>query len=125
MSNKNHRVRIKNDITDMKIIWRDPMLLTTIIFVILILATFIIFPLFSVLKESFIGKDGLTLQSYMATFKKINFRNTFRNTIVLGFAVGGMSTLIGFIFAYADSYIKSHFKKLFNVVWNHRYICYS
>ena len=116
MSNKNSRSKIKNDIIDMKKIWRDPMLLTTIIFVILILATFIIFPLFSVLKESFIGKGGITLQSYIETFKKIDFRNTFRNTIVLGFAVGGLSTLIGFIFAYADSYVKSHFKKLFNIV---------
>lgn len=116
MGNKKHSYRFNNDISDMKKIWRDPMLLVTIIFVILVLLTFIIYPLFSVLKESFIGKTGFTLSAYASTFKKIEFRNTFKNTIVLGFTVGALSTVIGFVFAYADSYIKSHFKKLFNIV---------
>lgn len=116
MGNKKHSYRFNNDISDMKKIWRDPMLLVTIIFVILVLLTFIIYPLFSVLKESFIGKTGFTLSAYVSTFKKIEFRNTFKNTIVLGFTVGALSTVIGFVFAYADSYIKSHFKKLFNIV---------
>lgn len=108
--------KLKNDATDMKKIWRDPMLLVTIIFVILVLLTFILYPLFSVLKESFISNESFSLSSYAATLKNRDFQNTLRNTLVLGFTVGALSTLIGFVFAYADSYVKSHMKKLFKVV---------
>jgi iron(III) transport system permease protein len=108
--------KLQRDLTDMKKIWRDPMLLTTIIFVVIILLIFILFPLFSVLKESFITKQGLSLKSYAAAFKNSQFRGTLKNTLVLGTVVGVLSTVIGFIFAYADSYIKSHFKKVFKVV---------
>lgn len=116
MALSKHKNKLQRDLTDMKKIWRDPMLLTTIIFVIIILLIFILFPLFSVLKESFITKQGLTFQSYAATFKNSQFRGTLKNTLVLGTVVGALSTVIGFIFAYADSYIKSHFKGLFKVV---------
>ncbi|WP_035289102.1 iron ABC transporter permease [Clostridium sp. KNHs214] len=116
MAFNKYRNKMKSDVTDMKKIWRDPMLLVTIIFVIAILLIFILYPLFAVLKESFIGKDGFTLNAYSETIKSIDFRNTLKNTLMLGFIVGGLSTLIGFIFAYADSYIKTRFKKLFNIV---------
>lgn len=111
-----YREKIKNDNNDMKKIWRDPMLLVTIIFVLLVLITFVIYPLCAILKESFIGKQGFTLSAYVATVNNLDFRNTLKHTLVLGGIVGGLSTLIGFIFAYADSYIKTHFKKLFALV---------
>ena len=112
----NFQSRIRSSIENMKKIWRDPTLMITIIFIVLALLVFIIYPLFSILKESFIGKSGLTFSSYGKTFQNNVFQQTLRNTLVLGFAVGGLSTIIGFVFAYADSYIKSHFKKLFNIV---------
>lgn len=106
----------KNQLTDMRKIWRDPMLVTTIIAVIVILAVFIIYPLIAVLKGSFIGNNGFSLEAYKNVLKDLDFRTTFKNTMVLGCTVGIFSTIIGFIFAYADSYIKTHFKKLFQVV---------
>lgn len=112
----NFQSRIRGSMENMKKIWRDPTLMITIIFIVLALLIFIIYPLFSILKESFIGKSGLTFNSYGKTFQNNVFQLTLRNTLVLGFAVGGLSTIIGFVFAYADSYIKSHFKKLFNIV---------
>lgn len=112
----NFQSRVKSSMENMKKIWRDPTLMITIIFIVLALLIFIIYPLFSILKESFIGKSGLTFSSYGKTFQNNVFQQTLRNTLVLGFAVGGLSTIIGFVFAYADSYIKSHFKKLFNIV---------
>ncbi|MFD3157270.1 ABC transporter permease [Haloimpatiens sp. FM7330] len=116
MALNKYKSKMRNDITDMKKIWRDPMLLTTIIFVIMILLIFILFPLFSVLKQSFISDEGFTLKSYINIVKSISFRHTLSNTLKLGLSVGVLSTLIGFIFAYADSYIRSHFKKMFNIV---------
>lgn len=116
MALKKHRNSISNNMNDMKKIWRDPTLLITIIFVILSLAIFIIYPLVSVLKVSFVGKGGFNLDAYFDTLKSLDFQKTLKNTLTLGVTVGFLSTLIGFIFAYADSYIKSHFKKLFKVV---------
>ncbi|WP_244990620.1 ABC transporter permease [Clostridium algidicarnis] len=116
MALKKHRKSISNNMNDMKKIWRDPTLLITIIFVILSLAIFIIYPLVAVLKVSFVGVGGFTLDAYFDTLKSLDFQKTLKNTLTLGVTVGFLSTLIGFIFAYADSYIKSHFKKLFKVV---------
>lgn len=116
MSFNRYKSKIKNDITDMKKIWRDPMLVVTIIFVILSLAIFIIYPLVAILKESFISNNGFSLSAYVNTIKSSDFQKTLKNTLVLGATVGALSTVIGFIFAYADSYIKSHFKKLFKIV---------
>ncbi|WP_055665667.1 ABC transporter permease [Desnuesiella massiliensis] len=107
---------LKNDLNDMKKIWRDPMLLITIVFVLISLAVFILYPLFSVLKVSFIKGSSFTLNAYWETLKNIEFQKTLKNTLVLGAVVGGLSTIIGFVFAYADSYIRSHFKRLFKVV---------
>lgn len=102
--------------SDMKKIWRDPLLLITIIFVILTLAIFIIYPLIAVLKVSFVDNGGFSLNAYINTLNDSDFKSALWNTLILGFTVGILSTIIGFIFAYADSYIKSHFKKIFKVV---------
>ncbi|MEW8956369.1 ABC transporter permease [Clostridium sp.] len=102
--------------SDMKKIWRDPLLLITIIFVILTLAIFIIYPLIAVLKVSFLDNGGFSLDAYINTLNDSDFKSALWNTLILGFTVGILSTIIGFIFAYADSYIKSHFKKIFKVV---------
>ncbi|WP_027633039.1 ABC transporter permease [Clostridium hydrogeniformans] len=102
--------------SDMKKIWRDPMLLVTITFVILTLAIFIIYPLIAVLKVSFIDNGSFSLDAYINTLNDSEFKSALWNTLILGFTVGILSTIIGFIFAYADSYIKSHFKKIFKIV---------
>lgn len=104
------------ELNDMKKIWRDPMLLVTIIFLIVTLAIFIIYPLVAVLKGSFIQNGSFSLAAYSKILSDLDFRETFINTMVLGVTVSALSTLIGFIFAYADAYIRSHFKKLFKVV---------
>lgn len=116
MSISKYKNSIAKSNNEMKKIWRDPILITTIIFVILALAFFIIYPLFSVLKVSFVGKEGFTLSAYLKTIKNLNFQKTLGNTLLLGATVGVISTAIGFLFAYADSYIRTHFKKMFNLV---------
>lgn len=100
-----------------KSVWRDPVLLVTILLIIISLFIFVIYPMFSVLKQSFLSDDNkFTLQGYVKNIKNAQVIATLKNTLVLGFLVGGLSTVIGFIFAYTDSYIKTSFKKLFNVI---------
>ncbi len=108
--------RTKTYLKDMAKIFRDPILLITIIIVIIILLTFIIYPLFSVLNKSFIRDGRFTLDSYIRIFNTFEFRITLKNTLVLGFVVGTLSTIIGFIFAYANVYLDTGLRKLFDMV---------
>lgn len=116
MAISKRRMRIQHEMNDMKKIWRDPMLLVTIIFLIITLTIFILYPLYSVLKVSFVQNGGFSLAAYKQTIRDLDFRQTLGNTLLLGATVGALSTIIGFIFAYADAYLQSHFKKLFKVV---------
>lgn len=98
-------------------VWRDPVLLMTIIIIIISLLLFIIYPMFSVLRQSFLSADNeFTLKGYFTNLKNPMVIKTLKNTLVLGGLVGLLSTIIGFIFAYTDSYIKTSFKKLFNII---------
>ena len=102
---------------EMQKIFRDPVLLGTIIFVMLALIIFILWPLYAVLAQSFFTDAGaLTLQYYKETLSHSDNIQVLINTIGLGLFVSTISTIIGFIFAYAHAYIKLPFKKLFNVV---------
>ncbi|WP_399547303.1 ABC transporter permease [uncultured Clostridium sp.] len=116
MKISNYKMHARHNLDSMKKICRDPMLLTTIIFLIITLSIFILYPLYSILKVSFIENGGFSLSAYKQILRDVDFRQTLVNTLVLGITVGILSTVIGFIFAYADAYLKSHFKKLFKVV---------
>ncbi len=96
---------------------QDPVLLLVIVFVIAVLLLFVLLPLFSILKGSFIDKSGvLSFDSYKALFKSSNFITAFGNTLKLGITVGLTSTIIGFLFAYVKQCVKSPFKKLYSVI---------
>ncbi len=116
MTISKRRMKKQHKIDDMKKIMKDPVLVVTIVFLIVTLAIFILYPLYSVLKVSFIDKGTFSLKAYIQILKDIDFIQTLGNTLLLGVTVGILSTSIGFLFAYADAYIKSHFKKLFKVV---------
>ena len=96
---------------------QDPVLLLTIVFVITVLLLFVLLPLFSILKGSFLDKNGvLSFDSYRALFKNKNFLTAFGNTLKLGLVVGLTSTIIGFLFAYVKQCVKSPFKKLYSII---------
>lgn len=100
----------------MKKIMHDPVLLITILLILLFLLIFIVYPLFSILRGSFVGKDSFTMHAYAKVMKSRSFRRSLTNTLVLGSVVGVLSVAIGFVFAYAEVYLKSHFKKLFSFI---------
>ena len=95
----------------------DPLLLVAILFVLASLILFILYPLFSILKNSFLDSSGIfTFSSYRNTFRNVNFLSAFSNTVTLGVTVGVTATVVGFIFAYVIVCVKSPFKGLFNAV---------
>lgn len=113
---KNLKLKLDNEIKNMKNVFHDPILFSTIIFVLIILMLFIVFPMINILKESF---------SYNHKFSLIHYKNIkdmkenfiiILNTLKLGLVTSIISTTIGFFFAYGMTYVKVPFKKLFNSI---------
>ncbi|MDP0493594.1 MAG: iron ABC transporter permease [Fusobacterium sp. JB021] len=112
----NFRIKLETSIKNMKKMFYDPILFSTFTFVMVILILFILLPMFNVLKESF---------TYKGEFSLIHYRNVrdmhenfviILNTLKLGVVTSTISTAIGFFFAYAMTYIKVPFKKVFSSI---------
>ncbi|MBR8701432.1 hypothetical protein IX317_001330 [Fusobacterium sp. DD29] len=113
---KNLKLKLDNEIKNMKNVFHDPILFSTIIFVLIILMLFIVFPMINILKESF---------TYNHKFSFIHYENIknmkenfiiILNTLKLGLVTSIISTAIGFFFAYGMTCVKVPFKKLFNSI---------
>lgn len=112
---------------DRKKVLADPILVAAIIGIFLFLFLFILYPLAILLTDSVVVEkniNGTTLKTigfanFIKIFKMTNFRHAISNTLWLGLISGIGSTVIGFLFAYVDSYVdvgSKIVKKLFGVV---------
>lgn len=63
-----------------------------------------------------IGKKGLTLEVYLSLFKSKKFMHVVGNTLMLGAISGLCSTVIGFLFAYVDVYVKTKMRGILKVI---------
>lgn len=96
---------------------RQPVLLLSIILVIVSLIIFIIFPLFNVLRLSLTGVEGgFSLSRFQKILGNQSYIKTFGNSIKLGVIVAIISTLMGYIFAYAVTRTEVKGKKFFQAV---------
>lgn len=113
--------------SDRKKLLADPILVAAIIGIFLFLFLFILYPLAILLTDSVVVEkniNGTTLKTigfanFIKIFKMTNFRHAISNTLWLGLISGIGSTVIGFLFAYVDSYVdvgSKIVKKLFGVV---------
>lgn len=97
----------------------DPIMVSTIAVLILFLLLFILYPLLMLLIDSFMVDGRVSASVFTKVLSMERFRTAFRNTLVLGFLVGLVSTAVGLLFAYVEVYVKlkSRFlEKLFQVV---------
>lgn len=112
---------------DRKKLLADPILVAAIIGIFLFLFLFILYPLAILLTDSVVVEkniNGTTLKTigfanFIKILKMTNFRHAISNTLWLGLISGIGSTVIGFLFAYVDSYVdvgSKIVKKLFGVV---------
>lgn len=62
------------------------------------------------------GRKSLTLEVYFSLFTNRRFMKVVGNTLMLGAISGLCSTIIGFLFAYVDVYVKTKMRGVFNVV---------
>lgn len=63
-----------------------------------------------------IGKKGLTLEVYLSLFTSKKFMRVVGNTLLLGAISGVCSTIIGFLFAYVDVYVRTKMRGIFKVI---------
>ena len=102
---------------DTKQVARDPILVGTILVVLISLFLFIVWPIYKILSESFLSKEGtFTLQFYIEAFGQQENIRVLKNTLVSGLTVSFLATGLGFLFAYADAFIKMRFKRLFSLL---------
>jgi len=105
---------------DRKKLFKDPILVSTIVTLLIFLLLFILYPLATLLIDSvFNSETGFTLDVFSRILSLSRFRVAFTNTLTLGLLTGVLSTLIGLLFAYVDVYMKVRsrvMKRLFNVV---------
>lgn len=108
---------------DRKKLLADPILLTAIIGIFVFLLLFIAYPLAILLVDSIhISENGpsrFTLDVFKRILDMKMFRTAITNTLWVGMITGLGATLIGFLFAYVDSYVDTGskiVKKLFDIV---------
>ncbi len=63
-----------------------------------------------------IGETHFTLEVYLSLFQNKKFLKVVSNTLILGAISGLCSTVIGFLFAYVDTYVKTKMRGIFKVV---------
>ncbi|HKL85950.1 MAG TPA: ABC transporter permease subunit, partial [Treponemataceae bacterium] len=104
---------------DRKKLLADPVMITAIIGIFVFLLLFIVYPLSILLVDSVYVDKKITLSVFFRIFAMAGFRRAITNTLFLGMVTGIGGTLIGFIFAYVDTYVdvgSRLIKKLFNLV---------
>ncbi len=116
MKKNSFSLKIRSDLKNMKKIFNDPILFSTIIFTLIVVTLFILLPLMNILNSSFSYDDKFSLRHYRNIMRMSENISILYNTLKLGITTGLISTVIGFFFAYALTYIKLPFKKIFTSI---------
>jgi len=100
---------------NLKLIWKEPLLLLSILTIFYFLITFVMFPIFQVFKASLIVNHKLDFSNYLAIFSKRYYYQPFFNSMILGVYTATLGTIIGFVFAYALTRTPLPFKNFFRL----------
>ncbi|MBP8717690.1 MAG: iron ABC transporter permease [Candidatus Atribacteria bacterium] len=107
--------KIKEIISQLTLIWKEPILFIFILLIFYFLITFVVFPIFQVVKNSMYINGSWDFSNYIAIFSKRYFVQPFINSIVLGIYTATIGTIAGFIFAYALTRTPLPFKNFFRL----------
>ncbi len=101
--------------SDIRKLFREPLLLIGILLVNLFLFLFIVFPLFKIFQLSFEEEGRFSINVFFDLLSKRYNVQPLIHSLNLGVAVSILSTVIGFIFAYAVTRVDIPWKRFFNV----------
>jgi iron(III) transport system permease protein len=102
-------------IGNLRLIWKEPLLLVFIVAIFYFLLIFVLFPLFMVFKASLIVNKQFDLSNYLAIFSKRYYFQPFINSMILGVLAATAGTSLGFVFAYAITRTSIPFKRFFRM----------
>lgn len=102
-------------IGNLRLIWKEPLLLVFIIAIFYFLFIFVLFPLYMVFKTSLIVDKQFDLSNYLAIFSKRYYFQPFINSIILGVLAATAGTFLGYVFAYAITRTPLPFKRFFRM----------
>ena len=80
---------------------REPALIITIAVIFVLLALFILYPIFAVVRTSVTPGGSFSLEVYRSIFDHARYFRSIRNSVMLGIIVATLATAIGFFMAYA------------------------
>jgi iron(III) transport system permease protein len=107
--------KIQEIIGNLRLIWKEPLLLISILAIFYFLLVFVAFPIFQVFKTSLFINKQLDFSNYLAIFSKRYYFQPFLNSMILGVCTATIGTTIGFIFAYALTRTTLPFKNFFRL----------
>jgi iron(III) transport system permease protein len=106
---------LKRAPSDIRKLWREPLLLLGITLVSVFLFLFIVLPLFKIFQMS-VEEDGrYSLKVFAELLSKSYNVQPLIHSLTLGAAVSFLGTVIGFIFAYSVTRVDIPWKRFFNV----------
>jgi len=85
---------------DLRQLKNEPLLLTAVIGIFLLLLIFIVYPLYMIAKLSLMPEGNFSLDVYRFIFTHSRFSRAILNSVMLGGIVATLATAIGFVFAY-------------------------
>ena len=94
---------------------RQPALIAVTLAIILILVIFSIYPLLEVFRQT-IWDNGLDFSVLQKTLSSSYFWKAFGNSVLLGLTTAAISTVVGFIFAFAVTRTEMPGKKFFHMI---------
>jgi len=100
---------------NLRLLWKEPLLLVFIIAIFYFLLLFVLFPLYMVFKTSLIVDKQFDLSNYLAVFSKRYYFQPFINSMILGVFAATAGTILGFVFAYAITRTPLPFKRFFRM----------
>ena len=105
--------RTREIVANMRIIWKEPLLLVAILAIFYFLILFVAFPIFQVFRYSLVIDKQFDISNYLAVFSARYYYQPFLNSIVLGAITATTGTIMGFVFAYAITRTPLPFKGFF------------
>ncbi|WP_219996638.1 iron ABC transporter permease [Paenibacillus sp. tmac-D7] len=96
--------------------WKEPWLLGLIILIFVSLFLFAVYPIYQVFKITLVSDKGLDFTTVAKTLGSHSFLRSFWNSMQLGVIAALTSSVIGFVFAYANTRTSMKGKSFFHLV---------
>lgn len=98
-----------------RVLWREPLLLISIVAIFYFLLVFVVFPLYQVIRTSLVIDGAVNFENYISVFRAHYYYQPFINSMVLGVLTATLGTFVGYIFAYGITRTPLPFKRFFRL----------